>query len=171
VALWLDEPFAPVDATVAAAVGKATVMLEEAGAIINESARPAFSFEEAISPTALCKARTFRRGGRGFARSGTFFEHIDAVVCPSAPLGPSGDRKPDPRAINCGRLQTKAAFRSDAVGLSCHWRRFAGRRGSGVAGRRPNHRRELRGPRGHHLRRDARSTSAQGLRPPPMASP
>jgi hypothetical protein len=102
---------------------------------------------------------------------GTFFEHIDAVVCPSAPLGPSGDRKPDPRAINCGRLQTKAAFRSDAVGLSCHWRRFAGRRGSGVAGRRPNHRRELRGPRGHHLRRDARSTSAQGLRPPPMASP
>ncbi|MFZ0496840.1 MAG: amidase [Methylocella sp.] len=47
VALWLDEPFAPVDATVAAAVRKAALMLEEAGAIVDESARPAVSFEEA----------------------------------------------------------------------------------------------------------------------------
>jgi amidase len=47
VALWLDEPSAPVDATVAAAVRKAALMLEEAGAIVDESARPAFSFEEA----------------------------------------------------------------------------------------------------------------------------
>jgi amidase len=47
VALWLDEPFAPVDATVAAAVRKAALMLAEAGAIVDESVRPAFSFEEA----------------------------------------------------------------------------------------------------------------------------
>ena len=46
VALWLDEPFAPVDATVADAVRKAALMLETAGAIV-ETARPAFSFEEA----------------------------------------------------------------------------------------------------------------------------
>ena len=46
-ALWLDEPFAPVDATVAAAVRKAALMLAKAGAIVDESARPAFSFEEA----------------------------------------------------------------------------------------------------------------------------
>ncbi len=47
VALWLNEPLAPVDATVAEAVRKAALMLEEAGAIVDESARPAFSFEEA----------------------------------------------------------------------------------------------------------------------------
>ena len=41
VALWLDEPFAPVDATVAAAVRKAALMLEEAGAIVDAAARPA----------------------------------------------------------------------------------------------------------------------------------
>ena len=47
VALWLDEPFAPVDATVADAVRKAALMLEKAGAIVEPAARPAFSFEEA----------------------------------------------------------------------------------------------------------------------------
>ncbi|MCI0467465.1 MAG: amidase [Beijerinckiaceae bacterium] len=47
VALWLDEPFAPVDATVAAAVQKAALALEEAGAFVDPSARPAFSFAEA----------------------------------------------------------------------------------------------------------------------------
>jgi len=47
VALWLDESSAPVDASVAAAVRKAALMLEGAGAIVDESARPAFSFEEA----------------------------------------------------------------------------------------------------------------------------
>ena len=46
VALRLDEPSAPVDATVEAAVRKAALMLDEAGAIVDESARPAFSFEE-----------------------------------------------------------------------------------------------------------------------------
>jgi Asp-tRNA(Asn)/Glu-tRNA(Gln) amidotransferase A subunit family amidase len=44
VALRLDEPSAPVDATVEAAVRKAALMLDEAGAIVDESARPAFSF-------------------------------------------------------------------------------------------------------------------------------
>ena len=39
-ALWLDEPLAPVDATAAAAVRKAALMLAEAGAIVDESARP-----------------------------------------------------------------------------------------------------------------------------------
>ncbi len=47
VALWLDEPFAAVDATVAEAVQKAALMLEAAGAIVDNTARPAFSFQEA----------------------------------------------------------------------------------------------------------------------------
>ncbi|MGH6813650.1 MAG: amidase [Methylocella sp.] len=47
VALWLDEPLAPVDVTVAATVRKAALMLEEAGANVDAAARPAFSFEEA----------------------------------------------------------------------------------------------------------------------------
>jgi amidase len=53
VALWLDEPFAPVDATVADAVRKAALMLEKAGAIVETAARPAFSFEEAWEVSAV----------------------------------------------------------------------------------------------------------------------
>jgi amidase len=47
IALWLDEPFAPVEADVAQAVRKAALMLEAAGAIVDIAARPAFTFEEA----------------------------------------------------------------------------------------------------------------------------
>jgi amidase len=53
VALWLDEPLAPADATVADAVRKAALMLEEAGAIVEAAARPAFSFEEAWEISAI----------------------------------------------------------------------------------------------------------------------
>lgn len=53
VALWPDEAFAPVDASVADAVRKAALILEDAGAIVDESARPAFSFEEAFEVTAV----------------------------------------------------------------------------------------------------------------------
>ena len=53
VALWLDEPFAPVDAKVADAVRKAALMLEKAGAIVEPAARPAFSFEEAWEVSAV----------------------------------------------------------------------------------------------------------------------
>ena len=53
VALWLDEPFAPIDATVADAVRKAALMLEKAGAIVEPAARPAFSFEEAWEVSAV----------------------------------------------------------------------------------------------------------------------
>jgi amidase len=53
VALWLDEAFAPVDTSVAESVRKAALMLEDAGAIVDESARPAFSFEEAFEVTAV----------------------------------------------------------------------------------------------------------------------
>ncbi|HUZ90708.1 MAG TPA: amidase [Methylocella sp.] len=53
VALWLDEPFAPVDTTVADAVCKAAIMLEKAGAIVEPAARPAFSFEEAWEVAAI----------------------------------------------------------------------------------------------------------------------
>jgi amidase len=202
VALWLDEPFAPIDATVAAAVRKAALMLEEAGAIVDESARPALSFEEAWEGFAVLthaligaglpeKARDklaarehdFSTGdlshralqARGMRLStpdligiqarrqhlrqewAPYFEHIDVVLCPPAPTGPIR------RAIDRGQWQPKALFRPDAVALSRHWRRSAGRRGSDdawagwLAARRPNHRRELRGPHGHRLRRDARS--------------
>ncbi len=53
VALWLNEPFAPVDAFAEEAVRKAALMLDDAGAIVDESARPAFSFEEAFEVTAV----------------------------------------------------------------------------------------------------------------------
>ena len=53
VALWLDEPFAPVDTTVAEAVRKAALMLEKEGAIVEPAARPAFSFEEAWEVAAV----------------------------------------------------------------------------------------------------------------------
>jgi amidase len=53
VALWLDEPCAPVDAAVADAVRKAAIMLEKAGAIVEPAARPAFSFEEAWEVAAI----------------------------------------------------------------------------------------------------------------------
>jgi len=53
VALWLDEPLAPVDASVRDAVLKAAHGLEKAGAIIEPTARPAFSFEEAWEISAV----------------------------------------------------------------------------------------------------------------------
>lgn len=53
VGLWLNEAFAPVDASVEEAVRKAALMLEDAGAIVDECARPAFSFEEAFEVTAV----------------------------------------------------------------------------------------------------------------------
>jgi amidase len=53
VALWLDEPLAPVDATVEDAVRKAALLLEKSGAIVDAAARPAFSFEEAWEVSAV----------------------------------------------------------------------------------------------------------------------
>lgn len=46
VALWPDDPFAPVDRTVRAAVEEAASLLEGTGAEIDPSARPAFAFAE-----------------------------------------------------------------------------------------------------------------------------
>ena len=48
VALWLDEPLAPVDETVADAVRKAALLLEKHGAIVDAAARPAFSFRGSL---------------------------------------------------------------------------------------------------------------------------
>jgi amidase len=53
VALWLDEPQAPVDASVADAVLHAARQLADAGAIIDDKARPAFTFAEAWEVFAL----------------------------------------------------------------------------------------------------------------------
>jgi amidase len=53
VALWLDEPFAPVQGEVAEAVRRAARLLAEAGAIVDERARPAIRFEEAFEVFAL----------------------------------------------------------------------------------------------------------------------
>ncbi len=53
VAVWLDEPFAPVDARVADGVRSAARALAAAGAIVDEAARPAFRFEEAYEVFAL----------------------------------------------------------------------------------------------------------------------
>ncbi|MGL4975916.1 MAG: amidase, partial [Bosea sp. (in: a-proteobacteria)] len=48
VALWSDDPFAPVDAPVRAAVEQAARLLEAQGAIIDPAARPGLRFEDAF---------------------------------------------------------------------------------------------------------------------------
>lgn len=53
VALWADDPFAPVDAEVSAAVREAAELLRAAGAIVDETARPSLRFEEAFEVYAL----------------------------------------------------------------------------------------------------------------------
>jgi amidase len=53
VALWLDDPFAPVQRDVAAAVRRAARLLADAGAVVDETARPGFRFEEAFEVFAL----------------------------------------------------------------------------------------------------------------------
>jgi amidase len=53
VAVWLDEPMAPVDDRVSEAVRAAARRLEGEGAVITETARPSFRFEEAYEVFAL----------------------------------------------------------------------------------------------------------------------
>ena len=53
IAVWLDEPFAPVDAPVHAAVIRAADKLAAAGAHIDHGARPSFRFEESFEAYAL----------------------------------------------------------------------------------------------------------------------
>jgi amidase len=53
VALWADDPFAPVDAEVADAVREAGRRLADAGAIVDEAARPSLRFSEAFEVYAL----------------------------------------------------------------------------------------------------------------------
>src|SRR5690606_4762015 len=53
VAVWAEEPLAPVDAEVAAGVAHAASLLAEAGAIVDERARPNFAFAEAFEVYAL----------------------------------------------------------------------------------------------------------------------
>ncbi len=53
VAVWLDEPFAPVDRRVADGVRAAATLLGDAGAVIDEAARPTFRFEESYEVFAL----------------------------------------------------------------------------------------------------------------------
>jgi len=151
VALWLDEAFAPVDASVAEAVRKAALMLEDAGALVDESARPAFSFEEAFEVAAVlihaligaglpetvrgrlaAAERVFVTGDlshralqwRGLNLTAAdysslmarrrrlcekwakFFENIDVVLCPPAPVGAIlHDHRPDLHSrsipVNC----------------------------------------------------------------------
>jgi amidase len=53
VALWLDDPLAPVEAEVAEAVRHAARLLADAGATVDATARPALRFEEAFEVFAL----------------------------------------------------------------------------------------------------------------------
>jgi len=53
VALWLDEAFAPVDRSVADGVRHAAKLLAGEGAVVSETARPGFRFEEAFEIFAL----------------------------------------------------------------------------------------------------------------------
>ena len=53
VALWADDPFAPVDREVSDAVREAARRLSEAGAIVDETARPSVRFPDAFEVYAL----------------------------------------------------------------------------------------------------------------------
>ena len=53
VALWADDPFAPAEAAVRAAVRRAAGLLAEAGAIVDETARPSLRFEDAFEVFSL----------------------------------------------------------------------------------------------------------------------
>jgi amidase len=53
VAVWLDEPFAPVDDRVSDGVRAAAAALADAGATVDHAARPAFRFEEVYEVFAL----------------------------------------------------------------------------------------------------------------------
>jgi amidase len=53
VALWLDEPFALVQRAVADAVRRAARLLADAGAVVDETARPSVRFEEAFEVFSL----------------------------------------------------------------------------------------------------------------------
>ncbi|MCR4523892.1 MULTISPECIES: amidase [Bosea] len=53
VALWADDPFAPVDQEVSGAVREAARRLAEAGAIVDETARPSIRFADAFEVYAL----------------------------------------------------------------------------------------------------------------------
>jgi amidase len=53
VAVWLDEPFAPVDQRVTDGVSAAARALGDAGAVVDEAARPSFRFEDAYEVFAL----------------------------------------------------------------------------------------------------------------------
>jgi len=78
-----------------------------------------------------------------------FFEHIDVVLCPPAPTGPiRHDQKPDPHSRSI-EVNGKQRPYFDLMPWACAgW----------IVAQDPNHRRELRGPHGDRLRRDARST-------------
>jgi amidase len=53
VALWVDDPFAPAEAAVRAAVRRAAGLLAEAGAIVDETARPSLRFQDAFEVFSL----------------------------------------------------------------------------------------------------------------------
>ena len=53
IALWADDPFAPVDREVSDAVREAARRLAEAGALVDETARPSVSFADAFEIYAL----------------------------------------------------------------------------------------------------------------------
>ncbi len=144
VALWADDPFAPAEAAVRAAVRRAAGLLAEAGAIVDETARPSLRFEDAfevfsllnhaivasslpprvrarlqqaaatVAPGDLSHRALQARGARmtpglyqevrarkqrlaaAWAR---FFERVDVVLCPPAPvLAIPHDHGPDVHA-------------------------------------------------------------------------
>jgi amidase len=167
-ALWLDEPFASVDATVAAAVLKAALMLAEVGPIVDESARPAFSFGEAWEVFAVLTHALIGAGLPDKARDKLAAREHDFLT------GDPSHRAPQARGM---RLRTP-----DFVGIQARrqrlrqeWARFfehidvllcpPAPTGPVRHDHKPDpharsievNRRELRGPHDHRLRHDARS--------------
>ncbi len=114
VAAWLDDDFCPVDPSVAAVLERAVDALEQAGAQINHAARPAIDAAAAsVDGANLIGAATdisvsdqldasdvdarhgmphrvwdvlHRQRGEARQRWAEFFENIDVLLCPVAPV-------------------------------------------------------------------------------------
>jgi len=117
VALWLDEPWSPVDSSVAAAVVRAARLLEGAGAQIDPSARPAFTFAECWEVFAL-----LCHGVIGTAMP----EDMRARIAASAPAYAPEDRSHralQARALALGPAE-RARLESQRLRLCECWRRF-----------------------------------------------
>ena len=117
VALWADDPLAPVDAPVRAGVERAAALLARAGAAVSERARPDFSFADAFEAFALFNHAIVSAGLKPEAR-----ERLAAEAGRFAP----GDRSHQALQARGAKLDaaTWAALQARRRAIRAAWERF-----------------------------------------------